>query len=359
MPEGPEVKVIMSNMSDMLLGNTLVAVDVINEGFQKRVKGFDKIKLPAVVNTVASKGKFGYIILDGGAAFGFAFGMTGNIRIEPTEAYLKHRKETREKYMKHCKVKFTYVLDDGTTTCFYYNSLRNFGTVNYLSAAELGKKLATLGPSILSDVALDKDALVVRWRRSTGNICKTLIERQNLISGIGNYIKAEILYRCAVDPRVDTTEVSDDDLYCLYLQAREIAQDAYEDGGASLYTYTGIHGDKSEYKTKLQVYGKCKDPHGNTVETLKTPDKRTTHWVPAVQSAVKGVKGTKGTEDDSSEPQHVPALKIKIKTKLIKPIKPVIPVVPVKQVNSKPKLILPVIRPSHPLIKVCRTKIAK
>lgn len=319
MPEGPEVKVIMTNLKTMLEGKQLLSVDVINDGFLKRTKGLDKLVLPKKVVNIEAKGKFGYIILEDRTAFGIGFGMTGNVRIEPTEEYLKQRGETREKYMKHCKVRFTVAPETTSpaetpapvpkqssiingkivvrpklksssiptsitdTRIVYYNCVRNFGFVHYLTAKELGTKLSKLGPSILNPDPLDKPKLLSRWRKYNGKtICPVMME-QSAVSGIGNYIKAEALYRGEVHPLATVRNLSDDVLYQLYLHARDIAAEAYADGGASLYTYTGLHGDKSEYKSKLRVYNRSTDIHGNPVKILKTPDKRTTHYVESVQ----------------------------------------------------------------------------
>ena len=284
MPEGPEVKIISDNITHFLLDKTLLELTVVKDSFEKRTKNFDKLVLPQKVVTVGVKGKFCYIRLADKSAIAIGFGMTGNIRIEPDDEYLAKRKETREKYMKHCSVKFSWAGEEDSGV-FYYNSIRNFGFIHYLTEQELGKKLALLGPSIL-DVAgpLSQKVLVQRWRRGDGrNICDVLVSNQNLISGIGNYIKAEILYSVGVHPLAIVKALDDDTLYQLYIAAVQIAQNAYAAGGASLYTYTGLHGDKSEFKTELQVYNRTKDPDGNKVEQLKTPDKRTTYWVPSKQ----------------------------------------------------------------------------
>jgi DNA-formamidopyrimidine glycosylase len=283
MPEGPEVKVIMDNILAMIKGKVLTAVE-INDNFLKRTKDMNQLMLPQVVQEVNCKGKFGYIILADQTAIGIGYGMTGNVRIDPSEEYLKSRGETLEKYMKHCKVKFKYENTDGTgADCFYYNTTRNFGTINFHTSVELGKKLSKLGPCILSPSVLDKEQLLIRWRKSSGkNICTMLLD-QAQISGIGNYIKAEILYTCKVDPNSTVKELSDDTLYDLYLAAKHLATDAYTAGGTSLYTYTGLHGDKTTFKFQLQVYNRQFDPLGNKVVSLKTPDKRTTHWVPEIQ----------------------------------------------------------------------------
>lgn len=281
MPEGPEVKIMVDNIKRLALGHTLKKVEIINEGFRKKTKDLDKFTVQKVVQ-VESKGKFGYIMFENKTAIGMTFGMTGNIRLEPTEQQLQTRGETKEQYMKHCKVKFLVIDQDGKETTFYFHCMRNFAWIWFLNSSELGKKLSTIGPSIL-DNQIDRKILIARWRKDHKNICEVLME-QKFISGIGNYIKSEILYSTKVHPESKVKNLTDDDLWNLYLAARAIAADAYHDGGASLYTYTGISGDQSPFKLKLQVYNRTVDPGGRSVKKINTPDKRSTHWVPEIQT---------------------------------------------------------------------------
>lgn len=268
MPEGPEVKVMTDNIRMLIeKAPVLHAVTVIKDNFVKRTDGFSplKLNLPQVIKQVNSKGKFTYMEFEDGTAIGITYGMTGNIRTDDS---------------KHNAIKFTH-----ETGVFYYHSTRHFGRVWAMTAAELSKKLDSLGHDILNPVALRQEELTGIWRKKNGlNICRLLIEEQELICGIGNYIKSEILYHVRVYPFCRVSELSDDILYALYLEARKIAEAAYIDGGASLYTYTGLTGDKSPFKLKLCVYDKTTDPEGNPILRVETPDKRTTHWVPVLQT---------------------------------------------------------------------------
>lgn len=334
MPEGPEVKIIGDNISMLSLGKRLLSVEVINDGFLKKTKNLDQVPVGRKVIRVETKGKFCYMLLDDRTAIGMTFGMTGNIRVEPTEEYLKLRGETHEKYMRHCKVRFT--LDDpdqdrqnGSKTVFYFNCVRNFAWIWYLSDKELGSKLSAIGPSILAETEdkLDSKMLVTRWRRfNHKTICEALME-QKLVSGIGNYIKCEILYRKGMHPLAKVSDLTDEQLYALYLEACTIAADAYHDGGASLYTYTGLHGDKSEFKLKLQVYDRHEDPEGNRVKKMDTPDKRSTYWVPELQ--------TQGMPD-IPHVQTKKRVKVKAKAKVrsVRPVRPDRPVIRVRIKND-------------------------
>lgn len=279
MPEAPEVKIMMDSVKTLMCGKKLIAIKLLST---LKTKGLDILQLPQNVTDATSKGKLGYITLSNGHAITIGFGMTGNIRIKPDAAYLKLRGETYEQYMKHAAVKFVYVDIDGNEDEIYYHSVRHFGFVHGLATKDFKKKLSEIGESIL-DTELENSVVIRKYRRHQGkNICVALMD-QSIISGIGNYIKAEILYRSHVYPLALVRDLNDETLVDLYQNARTIAQEAYGAGGASLYTYTGLHGDKSDFKDTLCVYGKHTSPDGLRVKTMTTPDKRTTHWVPETQ----------------------------------------------------------------------------
>jgi formamidopyrimidine-DNA glycosylase len=245
------------------------------------------------------------------SALGIGYGMTGNVRIEPNDAYLKQRGESREQYMKHCAVRFTYE-KDSKSGAFYYHDIRRFGFIHYLSEKELKNKLSELGPSILDEIMLSCTDLAKIWRRGNNkNICVLLLNHQEYISGIGNYLKAEALYRCGVHPLALTRDIPDDILYNIYCTVSQLARAAYLAGGASLYTFTGLDGDRSEFKNELLVYNRSRDPLGHKVLKMETPDKRTTHWVPTIQviGAPEAARVTKSISTISK-------IKIRVKPKI-------------------------------------------
>jgi formamidopyrimidine-DNA glycosylase len=273
MPEGPEVKVMTHNIRYLIGDLPCMLLKIhVEPSFLKRCVNIDKFT-PTEVTAINCKGKFTYLELKDGNAIGITYGMTGNIRDGPTGD---------PKQDRHLVVKFVHA-----NGAFYYHSTRHFGHLTFLSSTELNAKLNSLGPDILDEVPLNLDQVVKIWRRKpTANICRVLLEDQHLICGIGNYIKSEIMYRARVYPFSTVNSLTDETLFELYLEARNVANEAFEDGGASLYTYTDLTGDKSAltFKCKLQVYGRPVDPEGNTIETVETPDKRTTHWVPTLQT---------------------------------------------------------------------------
>jgi len=275
MPEAAEVNIFADRLKRYLLNKTLTDVEIINDKFIKRTKSFDKIVLPQKVVNVACKGKFSYIELEDGSAFGITYGMTGSIKLEPSKEHLKRLNETRDKYLKHAMVMFK--ADDDTQ--IYYCDITRFGYIYYQSPKELKSYLSKLGPSILNEEPLSDVEIISIWRKAQNkNICDALITDQNLISGIGNVLKIEGLYACGIHPSANVKSISDGTLVKLYNSIREIAQLTYASGGASKYTESGT----GEEETK--IYQKSYDPEGNEVKTMKTSDGRSTYYVPKVQT---------------------------------------------------------------------------
>lgn len=315
MPEIAEVKLISDNIFYFLGGKQIVSVvplnpEVIGKWLNRCVKGLEAFNTALtsrkmVVKGVDTRGKFCWITISDGGNEWYAmigFGMSGNIRPEPTDKFLDTYRNngnvvTKEEYMKHCHLKISF-RDGDEVKNIYYHDIRRFGSWTFTDDVKvLNAKLNKLGKDPLTETPNTKnmsdDQIIGLFRTpniNNQNICKALMS-QSLIAGIGNYVKAETLYVAKIHPLAVICDIPDSALLMLYKAIQEIAKSAYTSGGASLYTYSGINGDKSEFKTTLKVYGKDLDPFGNPVERIpdtQSPDKRSTFWVPKVQTI--GVK---------------------------------------------------------------------
>jgi len=294
MPEIAEVRLVTDNVRDFLKGNILTEIKIVTENYRqaRKLTGVEKI-LPQLVVDVKTKGKFSYLLLENGDAIGYGLGMSGNIRVEPTPEYLAlynknmGKNVTAKEYLKHAHLKIKYQdVTDGSIKHFYYHDIRRFGTWEYLQPADLQKKLKTIGSDLIDEELTREQAVNLMRKYNNKNICAALMG-QKMLGGVGNYMKAEILYDCKIWPFAKICDLSDDELHNIYLASRDIAYRAYTYGGAALYTYTGMNGDQSDFKTQLRIYNRRNDPKGNPVEIINdkmSPDKRTTHWVPAVQT---------------------------------------------------------------------------
>ena len=116
-----------------------------------------------------------------------------------------------------------------------------------------------------------------RWTLS-----KILMD-QTVVSGIGNYLKSEILYASRLNPHRQIENLSHEELETLYQESRRIITESYQSQGMSKRNYIDYEGKKGSFEFKLKVYGKKKDPKGNDIIREKTKDGRSTYWVPKLQ----------------------------------------------------------------------------
>ena len=164
-----------------------------------------------------------------------------------------------------------------TDEILWFRNPRCLATLEFTSKnSVLQKYLNKLGPDILTeDFNLDIWKQLIQ-KHSNKNITAFLMN-QNIISGIGNYIKAEALYYCKVSPLRKTGSLCDIESDKLFEGIKIIPRVSYNNKGMSMSDYTDHKGEKGLYSGYLQIYGK------HYATKLKTPDGRVTHWDPTVQ----------------------------------------------------------------------------
>ena len=106
---------------------------------------------------------------------------------------------------------------------------------------------------------------------------------QSIIAGVGNYLKAEILYASKISPHRICESLTDKDIFRICANTNRIMRISYESGGATILTYKDEDGKPGTFSRRFMVYNQASDPLGNQVVRETTKDKRTTHWVPSIQ----------------------------------------------------------------------------
>lgn len=221
------------------------------------------------ITDVKTKGKFMYWQFDNGWYMFCTFGMTG--QWSPTEG--KHP----------C---FGFYLGDSLDNYerVYFNDPRHFGTIKFVSTEkELKEKLKELGWDPLSN-SLDKwkPWLKSELSNSKKPIGQVLMD-QTVFAGVGNYIRAEALYKAKMSPWKISNILTSQDVDSLCDSILEIMEESYKWQGATLLTYKDAYGNEGKYSSCFKVYGQSKDPLGNPIKKEDTPDGRTIHWCPNIQ----------------------------------------------------------------------------
>lgn len=279
MPEGPEVKTITEGLNTLLTGNILTefvitpksryhtkAPDGYNS-FLQSMSGGTVVK----VVSVQCKGKFIWWTFSNGWLLWQTLGMSGG---------WYHVKKP------YVGIELSYQSSLGDIKTLYYNDQRHFGTLKFFepqtAQQELRWKLQSLGPDMLSDTALDfvKFKLIMRKVTIGKKIISNAIVDQSIISGVGNYLRSEALYKAGINPHRLISSLSDTELEALFNAIRNTIRDSYKTGGASIRHYSDINNTPGTFEFSMAVYGKTKDPEGYTVLAEKIgKDTQTTYWV--------------------------------------------------------------------------------
>ncbi len=233
---------------------------------KSEISGFSEFldSLPVGVAGAGVHGKFIYLICEKEFSVWNTLGMAGSWKIEKD---------------KHSRVQFH--LSDGSSV--FFNDIRNFGTLKFVKGKHfLIDKLNSLGPDMLNE-DIENDLFLSRIRMCKRKTVAQAIMDQSVISGVGNYLKAESLYISKISPHRSCESLSDQEIATLNESIKKTIRASYETGGATISTYSGFEGEIGEYSQRFLVYNQKTDPHGNSVIKEKTKDGRTTHWVPEVQ----------------------------------------------------------------------------
>lgn len=270
MPELPEVASTAIRLNEEMKGRELTNIIVHSGRYMRHgnPKGMDEFMnlLPAKVTKVEFIGKL--IVLEFETAEGKwwcwnTLGMSGGWRLEPT---------------KHSHVEFQ--MDDKST---WFTDIRNFGTLKFTNdEAATNAKRRSIGPNHLSQ-SISDELFEERLRLVPNATIASALMAQSLIGGVGNYIKAEVLYRSRVSPHRVVDTLTKSEFRLLNEACEEVIKSSFLNNGASIRTYYNVDGSAGEFPFFFYVYGKDTCINGYKVVRETTADGRTTHWVPELQ----------------------------------------------------------------------------
>jgi formamidopyrimidine-DNA glycosylase len=301
MPEVTEVRKYADFIKKKLKNQTLTKVNIL-KGRYKKHKPFENYaqltkNLPLKILDIKTKGKFMYFILEKGFYLFCTLGLRGGW------VYLKDSKSVNyifpdlvdylgdfeiEKYKKvalnHLNVEFIT-----TNGILYFFDHLSFGTLKVAYKKEdLDKKLASLAPDIMdteTTLQVFKDQ-ILKPKNLNKPIGIVLMD-QKIISGIGNYLRADILWLSKISPFRKVKDLTDSELEVIYNNSRLLTWGDY-DREYAIKHHLIKRTDKipKDYKREFFVYFQDEDIYGNPVikkELYEGSQKRTIYWVKNVQ----------------------------------------------------------------------------
>lgn len=235
MPEGPEVRNIARTLNIRLAGATLISL-----------RKEETTRIDRKILEVACHGKLIIFVLEGELFLTSSLGMTGSWVFEKEGGYL-----------------FSLETSIGVV---YYRDPRKFGKIRLLNYTEVREKLKTLGVDLLEAGlagGIEEEEWLALIPKSKKKVCTFLLE-QNCICGIGNYLRAEILYAAKISPFRLLNTLTREELLRLRDASLRIIVKAYISNGLTIKNYADPEGKKGMFICK--VYGRKRDPSGREVK---------------------------------------------------------------------------------------------
>lgn len=224
MPEGPEVRRYADSIDSALRNRPLREVTARTRAAKTWLLEHPAALQGRRVQAVRAHGKNLYGVIEGGYFFYSHLMMWGRWQILPTcEVEAPDRRERAR------------LVNDECSALLYSAPVFEIGAGAPYDAIEY---LRALGPDILpyDGAPFDREEFLRRLLSDENKeraIGAALLD-QRILAGIGNYLRAEILFHCRLDPFARVANLSTETLDCLCASIPDIASRAYELRGVTI-----------------------------------------------------------------------------------------------------------------------------
>ena len=231
MPEGPEVRKYADALHAALSGRVIVSLQARTREARKWLQENEQRLIGRRVKRVVSHGKhlMGYI--EGDFFFHSHLMMWGRWQtVGPT---LRRGKPIPIELPEKDRRERARIVVEGAAAILLSAPIFNIGEGDPYEKIEI---LATLGPDVLPYNRRFARAQFLHRLLSTENKEESIgsvLLNQRVVAGLGNYLRAEILFNCKLNPWLTAGELSQRNLNCLATTIPRQARDAYERGATA------------------------------------------------------------------------------------------------------------------------------
>ena len=188
----------------------------------------------------------------------------------------------------HLNIMFELKSNTGSISYLYYFDMLSYGTVKVSTIEELEKKLEKIGPDFL-DLSTTKEIFIERIKKKSNlnKMIGNVLMNQKVISGVGNYLRADSLWMAKISPHRHVKNLTDDELITIYKSIRSLVWSDYDYKKAVKLKFIKKNFKISQkYGRDFFVYYYDTDIYGNKVkkeELYEGSQKRFIYWVPLLQ----------------------------------------------------------------------------
>ncbi len=272
MPELPEVETIAKGLRNVLVGERLESLNVLDPSVLRQPEGqLRKLVEGRSVESVVRRAKLLMLGLEGETVLAFHLKMTGRVLAKPA-GYQP---------VKHDRL--TAALSSRSRLAF--QDTRRFGYCLALPAAGLAQWpfYASLGPEPLE---MDRLAFAERFKQRKAAV-KSLLLDQRVVAGVGNIYADEALYAARIHPESRPADLSQERLAVLHDNLAAVLRKAIRENGSSIRDYIGADGEPGAFQNSFQAYGRKGEPCrccGCSMQAVKVAGRTSTYCPQCQQS---------------------------------------------------------------------------
>lgn len=236
MPEGPEVRKYADALETVLAGRNIISLEARTRDARQWLKDNETRLAGHRVEQVISHGKhlIGYI--DGGFFFHSHLMMWGRWQ---TFAANNSANKSRRKYVpapalpERDRRERARVVVEGGAAILLSAPIFNVGEGNPYDKIE---NLITLGPDVLPYNRKFETAEFRRRLLLPEHLDVTIgaaLLNQRIVAGLGNYLRAEVLFACKLNPWLRVRDLTEPNLQCLLRTVPRLSRMSYEQGATA------------------------------------------------------------------------------------------------------------------------------
>lgn len=292
MPEGPEVLIDTTWLRLNFINYKLLNIrhDVVSRYNKEKIENLDTLRriLPLTIIDICNRGKLIIFVLEQGWYITSNLAMSGDWTLQPT----KHSNLWLELKSKvQCHLESMILL-------LFFDDQRHMGRLNIFDYNGLQEKFKVVGPDLLAHKVGSFNQnlnpiypnLLEIWhtkllnpRLKETNIVDFLTDQKHF-SGLGNYLRAEILYQARISPFRKLQDLSEIDRINLLIICMNVLEKAYNAGGKTFSTYRNPFQQTGKFETIIYDNSSGTDPYGNPIIVSPTKTEQKIRWCPAIQS---------------------------------------------------------------------------
>jgi len=303
MPEIVEVKKYVEFINKYVINKKLTDINIINGRYKKHKKfelyNLIKKNLPIKLINICSKGKLiyfefllnnnnnYYLINTLGLSGGWAFKPNNNKKyIIPRLLKYTDKKKINNyllRSLNNINIEFKF-----TNGILYFFDMLSFGTIKFLdNYNDLEKKLNSIGPDIM-DINTTLNIFVKRLIKYSNKKIGIVLLNQKVISGIGNYLRAESLWLAKINPFKLIKDLTKIEFIKLFKSLKIITWGLFnKKKGIKLNILKKNTKISYDYNRDFYIYRQEKDIYNNNIikeELYEGSQKRYIYWCPQIQT---------------------------------------------------------------------------